>query len=128
MMSAALWMVFFAGILPVLTVVFAKAAGGSYDNAHPRAWAAGLTGFRARAHAAHLNHFEFFPFFAVGVLVAEWKAGGGTSLNGLALVIMASRLAYTFAYFMDHPALRSLAWAIAWFGTIGIFLLAARGA
>ena len=126
-MSLALWMVFLAGILPVLTVAFAKASGGGYDNAHPRAWAAGLTGFRARAYAAHQNHFEFFPFFAAAVIIAEWKTGGGTGLDRLALAIMAGRLFYTATYLGNRPTLRSIGWAIGWFGTIAIFGMVARG-
>lgn len=126
-MSIALWCVLFAALLPYFTVVAAKRSGGRYDNAAPREWARSLTGPRQRAYAAHQNHFEFFPFFAVAVLLAEWKTGGTAGIDRLALAIIASRLLYTGAYVADRPTLRSIAWALALFGTIGLFGLAAAG-
>lgn len=45
----------------------AEEGGGRYDNHHPRAQQARLTGFGARALAAHLNSIEAFPLFAAGV-------------------------------------------------------------
>jgi uncharacterized MAPEG superfamily protein len=125
-MSTALWCVLFAGLLPYFTVVAAKRSGGGYDNASPREWAKSLDGFRQRAYAAHQNHFEFFPFFAAAVIIADWKAGGAT-VDRLALAILACRLAYTAAYVMDRPTLRSLAWGVALIGIIGLFVLAAVG-
>jgi uncharacterized MAPEG superfamily protein len=124
-MSIALWCVLFAGLLPYFTVGIAKFSGGGYDNTHPRDWAKGLSGRRARAHAAHQNHFEFFPLFAAAVLIAEWKAGDG-SADRLALAIMACRLAYTAAYLGDRPNIRSLMWFLALAGTIGLFVFAGR--
>jgi len=127
-MSIALWTVLLAAVMPVLTVVLAKRAGGAYDNTNPRIWAQNLEGFRRRAYAAHQNHFEFFPFFAVAVLLGEWKGGAGFG-NALALVIIAARLAYTAFYLTDRANLRSIAWTIAWVGTITLFVtggLAAR--
>lgn len=125
-MSIALWSVLFVALLPVFTVVIAKRSGGGYDNANPRQWAQQLEGFRKRAHAAHQNHYEFFPFFAVAVLIAEWKGGGGTGVDRLALAIILARLLYTASYLTDRPVLRSITWACAWFGTIGMFIMGAR--
>ena len=84
-MSLALWSVLLAGLLPYITVLFAKLPGGDYDNAAPREWAKNLTGIRQRAYAAHQNHFEFFPFFASAVIIAEMRTGGSMALNALAL-------------------------------------------
>ncbi|WP_150285960.1 MAPEG family protein [Rhabdaerophilum calidifontis] len=125
-MSIALWSILFAGLLPYLTVGIAKFSGGGYDNARPREWAGSLTGLRARAHAAHQNHFEFLPLYAAGVMLAEWKAGPGAA-DMPALAIMALRLGYTGAYLADRPSLRSLLWALALAGVAGLFALAARG-
>ncbi len=124
-MSIALWSILAAGLLPYLTVAVAKFSGVGYDNAAPREWAKGLSGRRARAYAAHLNHFEFLPLFAAGVIIAEWKAGTG-SANALALGILASRMLYTSAYIIDRPTLRSLAWVLALLGVVGLFVIAAR--
>lgn len=126
-MSFALWSVLFAGLLPYFTVVAAKRSGGGYDNAAPREWAKSLGGFRQRAHAAHQNHLEFFPLFAVAVLVAEWKTGGGAGVDRLAAAIIAFRLLYTGAYFADKATLRSILWGFALLGVIGLFGMAASG-
>lgn len=124
-MSLALWMVVIAGIMPVLTVGLAKGMGQRYNNREPRLWAQNLEGLPRRAHAAHQNHFEFFPLFAVAVLLAEWKTGGGGTLNALAGLIILARVVYTAAYLADKHMLRSLAWMAAWFGALAIFGLVA---
>ncbi|OYU47295.1 MAG: hypothetical protein CFE31_17385 [Rhizobiales bacterium PAR1] len=126
-MSTALWCVFFAGLLPYFTVIVAKRSGGGYDNSQPREWAKGLSGFRQRAYAAHQNHFEFFPFFAAAVIIAEMKTGGSAGVDRLALATIACRLFYTACYFNDKAALRSLAWGLALLGIIGLFVIAAMG-
>lgn len=126
-MSTALWCVLFAGLLPYFTVVAAKRAGGGYDNSSPREWAKSLDGFRQRAYAAHQNHFEFFPFFAAAVIIAEWKTGGSTAVDRLVLAVVVCRLVYTGAYFTDRPTLRSIAWGLGIIGIIGLFVLAAMG-
>lgn len=124
-MSIALWCVLFAGLMPILTVGIAKFSGSDYDNSRPRDWERNLTGIRARVHAAHQNHFEFFPLFAIAVLIAEWKAGPGAA-DRLTLAIIACRLAYTGAYLGNRPMIRSLFWFLALAGTIGLFVIAGR--
>lgn len=125
-MSLALWTILLAGLMPYLTVGIAKFSGGRYDNNHPRQWATGLSGFRARAYAAHQNHFEFFPFFAVAVIIAEWKGGGGFATNALALTAIGARIAYTVSYLQNRATLRSLCWFIGIVCIIGLFIVAAR--
>ncbi len=126
-MSTALWTILFAGILPYITVVIAKRSGSGYNNRRPREWAARLDGFRHRAYAAHQNHFEFFPFFAVAVLIADMETGASRSVLWLALGIIGVRIAYTLAYLYDRHMLRSLAWGLALLGVAGLFVLAALG-
>ncbi|WP_335598963.1 MAPEG family protein, partial [Halopseudomonas sp.] len=48
-------------------------SGKGYDNAHPRAQQAALTGWGARALASHQNMIEAFPLFAAGVLVVRYR-------------------------------------------------------
>lgn len=126
-MSTALWCILFAGLLPYFTVIIAKRSGGGYNNRRPREWAAGLTGFRARAYAAHQNHLEFFPLFAVAVLIADMETGASPRVLWLSIAILAARLGYTAAYFWDRQGLRSLLWFAALLGVIGLFVLAALG-
>ena len=126
-MSLALWSVLLAGLLSYITVLFAKLPGGDYDNAAPREWAKNLTGIRQRAYAAHQNHFEFFPFFASSVIIAEVRTGGSMALNALALFAVACRIVYTAMYIGDKPTLRSLFWGFAMLAIFGLFVLAAMG-
>ncbi len=126
-MSTALWCILFAGLLPYFTVVIAKRSGGGYNNRRPREWAAGLTGFRARAYAAHQNHLEFFPLFAFAVFIADLETGASRAVLWLSIGILALRLGYTAAYFYDRQALRSLCWFAAILGVIALFGMAAMG-
>jgi uncharacterized MAPEG superfamily protein len=124
-MFIALIAVLIAGILPVLTVGIAKAtspkASGGYDNRSPRDWAEKLDGYQRRAYAAHQNHFEFFPLFAVAVLVSGAQ-GPSNLIDGLAILCILARLVYTIAYLGDRPMIRSLAWTIGWGSSVAIFI------
>lgn len=120
-MTIAIWCVLALGVLPVLTVAVAK-WGTALDNRHPRDWAGTLDGYRRRAYAAHQNGYEAFPFFAAAVLAAELQQAPRGTLDTLALVVVAARLAYVLAYVVDRSTLRSIVWSIGWFATIAIFL------
>lgn len=126
-MSLALWTLLIAGLLPYLTVGLAKAGARGYDNSAPRDWARSLEGFGRRAHAAHLNHFEFFPFFASAVIVAYLRLGPNVAVDWVAAGVVLARIAYTIAYLIDRPTLRSIVWIVGIAGVICLFVLAARG-
>ncbi|MCU0817837.1 MAG: MAPEG family protein [Beijerinckiaceae bacterium] len=126
-MAFSFWMLLVAGLLPYATVGFAKFSARGYDNNHPRQWAAGLQGFQARAYAAHQNHFEFFPFFAAAVIIAEMRSGGNATVNLLAIAAIAARIAYTACYLTDRATLRSLCWIVGILCIIGLFGTAAAG-
>ena len=124
-MNIAYWCILIAGVLPVVTVGIAKAGAKNFDNNNPREWLDKQDGHRRRADAAHRNHFEAFPFFAAGVLVAQQLAAPQESIDMLAIAFIAARLAYTFLYLTDRATLRSVAWAIGYLAVIALFLLAA---
>ena len=115
-MSIPLWCLFFAALLIYLAKVpVAKAMreeGRGYDNRNPRAQQARLTGFGARAVAAHQNTLEMFPLFAAGVLVAHVTQSQGWFVDLLAIVFIASRVLYLFLYWNDKASLRSLVWGV----------------
>jgi uncharacterized MAPEG superfamily protein len=119
-MPLAFWCVLMAAILPVVTVGVAK-WGQGYDNRQPRQWSETLAGYRQRAHAAHQNGFEAFPFFAAAVFGATLlKAPSGT-VDALALAFIITRVLYTICYVLDWPTQRSLVWMASWAATIAIF-------
>lgn len=118
-MTIAQWCVLAACLMPIFTVGLAKASliriprrDGGYDNADPRAWEAGLDGWRARANAAQNNGFEALPLFIAGVLFAQMAGADQGRIDALALVFIAARIAYIWAYLADRATLRSLIWAV----------------
>ncbi|BBF94427.1 MAPEG family protein [Blastochloris tepida] len=122
-MELAFWCVLVMGVMPVVTVGIAKARG--VDNHAPRDWAQTIDGYRKRAYAAHLNHYEAFPLFAAAVLVAATQGAPMATVNALALAVVAARLVYTACYVADLATLRSLVWLAGWGLTIAIFVLPA---
>lgn len=126
-MALSLWMLLVAGLMPYATVGFAKFSARGYDNNHPRQWASKLEGQQARAYAAHQNHFEFFPFFAVAVMLAEWRTGGSATVNLLAVAAIGARIAYTACYLTDRATPRSLCWFLGMLCIFALFGAAAAG-
>jgi uncharacterized MAPEG superfamily protein len=114
-----------AAVLPYGTVAIAKGLARP-DNRDPRKPGT-YAGLSYRAHSAHQNGLETFPFFAVAVLVAS---GGSPHaaiaiLNTLALGWVGLRLVYCLAYVSDRANLRSVAWIIGLFISVAIFTLPA---
>ncbi|MDH4581800.1 MAPEG family protein [Pseudomonas sp. BN415] len=115
-MSIPFWCLFFSALLIYLAKIpVAKAMreeGRGYDNRHPRAQQARLTGFGARAVAAHQNSIEIFPLFAAGVLMSHVTQTHGYFVDLLAIIFIVSRVLYLFLYWNDKATLRSLVWFV----------------
>ncbi|MBF8179332.1 MAG: MAPEG family protein [Burkholderiaceae bacterium] len=124
-MNLSYWCILIAGILPVATVAIAKWGKRDFDNSEPRRWLEKQEGLRRRADSAHRNHFEAFPFFAAGVLVAQQLNADQDSINMLAVAFIAARLVYTLLYLTDRATLRSITWLIGYLAVVGLFLLPA---
>lgn len=124
-MNLAYWCVLAAGIMPVATVGIAKWGRRDYDNSEPRGWLEKQKGVRRRADSAHRNHFEAFPFFAAGVLIAQQLHAPQNSTDMLAIAFIASRIVYTWLYLTDRSTLRSVSWFIGYLSVVGLFLIAA---
>jgi len=114
------WCVLLAAIMPILCAGMAKSNGfgkpvqeGGYDNAMPRQWLAGQTGWRARANAAQANCFEALPFFIGAVALAQHAGADAALLDMLALLFVGLRLVYVALYIADRANARSLAWTLA---------------
>jgi len=118
-MTITQWCVLAACLMPILTMGAAKASlsrisrrEGGYDNADPRGWEAKLTGWQGRAYSAQNNGFEALPLFIAGVLFAQMAGADQGRIDALALVFIAARIAYIWAYLADKATLRSLIWAV----------------
>ncbi|AZD07160.1 putative membrane protein [Pseudomonas chlororaphis] len=114
-MSIAFWCVFISALLIYVAripVARAMKEQGGYDNHLPRQQQTQLTGFGARAVAAHQNSFEAFMLFAIGVLMAHTTQTQGWLIDGLAIVFVITRVIYLLCYWADLAWQRSLVWFI----------------
>jgi uncharacterized MAPEG superfamily protein len=114
-MSIPFWCVFISALLIfVAKIPVAKAMNeqGGYNNHLPRQQQAQLTGFGARALAAHQNSFEAFLLFAVGVLMAHTTQTAGWLIDALAIIFVITRILYLLCYWADLAWQRSLVWFV----------------
>jgi len=125
-MTIAEWCIFGSLILYLLTIAPFKAVGfRRFDNSKPRDPAFFEDPLRARALGAHLNGIEAFPFFAVAVLLAEFRAGPQHLIDELAVLFLIVRIAYVFTYLGNRPTLRTILWSIGFAINLGIFFMPA---
>ncbi|HTH44088.1 MAG TPA: MAPEG family protein [Oxalicibacterium sp.] len=122
-MTLAYWSILIAGLLPAVTVAIAKFGAKDFDNNAPRNWLEKQQGVRSRADAAHRNHFEAFPFFAAGILVAQLCHVPQGRIDMLAATFIVLRVVYTALYLADRATLRSLCWALGYLCVIALFVL-----
>lgn len=125
-MTIPFWCVFISALMIYLAKApVAKAMkdeSGRYDNNNPRAQQARLTGFGARALAAHQNSFEVFPLFAAGVLMAHLGQATGVLVDALAVTFVVSRALYLVCYWIDLHWQRSLIWMLGLACCLGLML------
>jgi uncharacterized MAPEG superfamily protein len=125
-MTIAEYCVFGTLMLYLLTIAPIKWLGfRRFDNARPRDPAFYEDPIAARALGAHQNGIEAFPFFAVAVLLAEFRVGPQRVIDELAVLFLIVRIAYVFTYLGNRPTLRSILWGIGLAINIGIFFMPA---
>ena len=125
-MTAAEWCVFAALMLYLLTIAPIKWIGfRRFDNARPRDPGFYDDPIASRALGAHQNGIEAFPFFAIAVLLAEFRGGPQRLVNELAVLFLIVRVAYVLTYLGDRPTLRTILWSIGFLINIAIFFLPA---
>jgi len=126
-MNTLIIIVFIAALLPYLTkipVAIAMHQVGGYDNANPRSQQSKLTGFGARALAAHQNAFESLVIFGVAIATALSTNSTGDEIITIAIVHVAARVIYSIMYYLDKNILRSFFWFVATSCSFTIILLA----
>jgi uncharacterized MAPEG superfamily protein len=102
-------------------VAFAMNKNGGYNNRNPRHQQAELTGFGARACAAHYNSFEALTYFAPAALAVLATQTIGSLHISLAVAFILLRMVYLVAYWFDFDKLRSLVWVGALVDSIVLF-------
>jgi len=123
-MTVAEYCIFACVAIYLLTIVSVKRLGsGQYDNSKPRDPAFYEDAIRARALGAHQNGIEAFPFFAVAVLLAQFRAAPQNLINELAVLFVIVRIAYVFTYVGNRPRLRSILWNLGFVINVAIFFL-----
>ncbi|GAA6173269.1 MAPEG family protein [Colwellia sp. KU-HH00111] len=122
-MTTLIWCLFIATLLPIIAkgpVAYAMSKLGGYNNNHPREQQSKLTGFGARALAAHQNAFESLIIFAPAVLLAIATQHTGENITLLAIVHICARIAYNIFYLINSDKLRSIVWFVATLSSFGI--------
>ena len=123
-MTVAEWCVFASLMLYLLSIASVKwIRHRRFDNSRPRDPAFYEDPIAARALGAHQNGIEAFPFFAVAVLLAEFRAGPQRLIDELAVLFLIVRIAYVFTYLGNRPTLRSILWSIGFAINIAIFFM-----
>lgn len=107
---------FIACVLPYLSktplaIAQARQPKG-YDNNYPRDQQAALTGFGARALAAHQNSFESLIIFSSAILTALATQHTSATIQYLAIGHLISRVIYHACYLLNWSTLRSTIWGI----------------
>lgn len=114
--------------LPRLVVVRAQLRQPEgLDNAYPRAQQAKLTGLGARAQGAHMNGFEAFAPFAVGVLACELRGVAAAQIAWLSIAFVVLRSIYLGLYLGNVPTARTLVFTLGFGAACALLLLAALG-
>jgi uncharacterized MAPEG superfamily protein len=125
-MTVAEWCVFGTLMLYLLTIASVKWLGfRRFDNSRPRDPAFYGDPLRGRALGAHQNGIEAFPFFAVAVLLAEFRSGPQRLIDELSVLFLIVRIAYVLTYLGDRPTLRSILWSTGFAINMAIFFMPA---
>ncbi|MBU2967763.1 MAPEG family protein [Pseudoalteromonas sp. C2R02] len=106
---------FIAVLLPYLAkapLAIAMNKESKYDNHYPRDQQARLTGFGARALAAHQNSFESLIVFSVALAIVLSTNNTSITVQILAITYLVARVAYCIMYYINLDKLRSLMWLI----------------
>jgi uncharacterized MAPEG superfamily protein len=125
-MRIAYGCVFAAVLLPYVLALVHRWPGAGYGliaNRAPRLYEERLTGWRRRAHWAHLNGMEIFAPFAAAVIIADQLGARPASVNALALAFLAFRVAHAVFYLADLGVARTLAFVGSFACVAALFVL-----
>lgn len=121
-MTIAEWCLFTVVILFLLTIAPFKPLGWrEFDNARPRDPMFWATPIRQRALGAHQNGIETFPFFAVAVLLAEFRHVPQSSVDALAVAFVVARIGFVAAYLANYAWTRTAIWNVGFAINIALF-------
>lgn len=123
-MTLAEWMIFGAVLLFLLTLAPVKAMRHKvFDNSTPRDPRFYQHTLSSRALGAHINGIETFPFFAVAVLLAEFRHAPQPWIDALSVAFVCVRLIFVLAYLGNWPTTRTLLWNLGFALNTAIFFM-----
>lgn len=125
-MNTLILLTFIGALLPYFSkipVAIAMHRNGGYDNRHPRQQQAQLTGFGARALAAHQNAFEALIIFGIAMSTAMATNTTSQEVVYLAIAHIIARIFYSAMYYLNINIVRSVLWAVATVSSFAIILL-----
>jgi uncharacterized MAPEG superfamily protein len=111
-----------AALMPYIAAGYAKSHATNFDNGSPRDPAM-YTGAALRAYNAQLNCFEVFPFFAVAVILAEFRSSAHLYIDILAILFIVIRIVYLNLYITNKSNARTPVWSLGLLITILLFIL-----
>ena len=121
-MTIAEWCLFAAVLLFLLTIAPLKPLGWrEFDNARPRDPEFWSTPLRQRALGAHQNGIETFPFFAVAVLLAEFRHVPQGTIDALAIAFVLARIAFVAMYLANYAWTRTAIWNVGFAVNVALF-------
>ena len=124
-MTIAFWCVLAAAVMPFILAGVSKAGDRTFNNRRPRDWYDSVEGYRKRAWWAQQNSFEALPFFAAAVIIAHVAGGNQGTIDFIAILFIAARIAYAACYLADLHLLRSRSWLLGIGSCIALFIVAA---
>ncbi|MCH8478833.1 MAG: MAPEG family protein [Wenzhouxiangella sp.] len=124
-MTIAFWCVLVAAIVPFMLAGVSKIGDSSFNNRRPRDWYESVTGYRKRAWWAQQNSFEALPFFAAAVIIAHVAGATQGTIDIIAILFIAARLAFASCYLADLHLLRSVFWILGLACCVALFIVAA---
>lgn len=122
-METMLISLFIATIMPMLAKVplaYAMHQMGGYNNRNPRGQQAKLSGFGARAKAAHENCFEALIMYTPGVLAVVALDVATEWAQYCAMAFVFGRVMYLIMYWIDQHLMRSIFWAVGFIASLMI--------
>jgi uncharacterized MAPEG superfamily protein len=118
------WAVLLAAVQLVLFAVPANRQLGPAYTAGPRDVKRELTGVPARLQRAFANHVEGLVLFTAAVAVVTLGDASTPVTRTAAILYLAARVLYVPAYALGAPYLRSLIWAVGFFATVMMVVVA----
>lgn len=108
----------------VIYSITAQKQVGSKYAASPRDTPRQLTGIAGRAQRTMTNHFEGLILFSIAVMVLTWSDGANETTSLLAMTYLVARILYLPAYLFGWAPWRSLIWAVGFFATVSMLIMA----